>query len=474
MVGIIVYRHNIQKQTVMESHQTSASLTCLATVAQPLFSSSIYPQGAQHIIPLMQLTLPGVDPNDAVKTQATLQFYSALLSTIPLSDCSSADPDKYSEQEMDVFTSTAYIEEWVLALVDKCLLLFESQVEGSVSKFDMEGGISRFIVYIALSLFNQMSDAIYALALDKILKYVSTHLVIQSAKSIGLMCNSAVRSRPEIALKQFFAYFTPRIIALTQSQSLIDDDSADEQHTDHELEWAMHIISRVVRRTGTSLLEHSTEIISILSAIFTLSSTKVQELGSKFLRHVLRSLTENYTSNTKFLPQSVYNKYASTPERLFEQRGAFFGPWDDIEMEWHVPSQKEADFAEHLLTLFFSPAVEWLKKLSSPVNDREYGIVRYCTAPFDLIIWFLSAYTPVNIRSAKSAHVGNLQSKSTKNLIKSKLGIVNAVLRGANQIIPEINAPRTDAEIDDNGDGESKVSTFELQSFAIINLMMLI
>lgn len=55
-------------ETVLETHRTTATLTALSALAGPLISRDIYPAGAKHLVPLLELSLPGLDVNDPTKT----------------------------------------------------------------------------------------------------------------------------------------------------------------------------------------------------------------------------------------------------------------------------------------------------------------------------------------------------------------------------------------------------------------------
>lgn len=51
--------------TLIEPHQLTATLNCVTSVARALVKSdSSYTQGRSHVLPLLQLILPGIDPND--------------------------------------------------------------------------------------------------------------------------------------------------------------------------------------------------------------------------------------------------------------------------------------------------------------------------------------------------------------------------------------------------------------------------
>ena len=48
-------------EVVNETHRTTAVLSMLSTVALPLVSSRIWRGGQKHLVPLLDLCLPGID-----------------------------------------------------------------------------------------------------------------------------------------------------------------------------------------------------------------------------------------------------------------------------------------------------------------------------------------------------------------------------------------------------------------------------
>ena len=61
-------------ETVLETHRTTATLTALGSLAEPLFSRTVFFAGAKHLLPLLELSLPGLDVNDPIKTLSTCLF----------------------------------------------------------------------------------------------------------------------------------------------------------------------------------------------------------------------------------------------------------------------------------------------------------------------------------------------------------------------------------------------------------------
>ena len=65
--------------TVTEPHQLTATLNCVTSVARALVQSNkSYSEGRSHVLPLIQLVLPGIDPNDFGKAMVSRKYDSIL------------------------------------------------------------------------------------------------------------------------------------------------------------------------------------------------------------------------------------------------------------------------------------------------------------------------------------------------------------------------------------------------------------
>lgn len=61
-------------ENVIETHRMTSTLTALAMIGVPLMSRHITPSGAKHLLPLLDLCIPGIDLNDPIKTMGTSLF----------------------------------------------------------------------------------------------------------------------------------------------------------------------------------------------------------------------------------------------------------------------------------------------------------------------------------------------------------------------------------------------------------------
>ena len=103
-------------ETLTEPHQVVSTLSCVTVVSRTLLSGKRYTEGPGHLLMLLRLALPGIDPNDFRKmlvrerereggggkvkikdlkclnfsVQSSSLLISSLASLVPLVDCSSA------------------------------------------------------------------------------------------------------------------------------------------------------------------------------------------------------------------------------------------------------------------------------------------------------------------------------------------------------------------------------------------------
>lgn len=73
-------------ETLTETHRTASSLSLLSHISLPLLSREHYPAGGKHLLPLLHLTIPGIDMNDPMKSISSLMFITTALMNVPIFD----------------------------------------------------------------------------------------------------------------------------------------------------------------------------------------------------------------------------------------------------------------------------------------------------------------------------------------------------------------------------------------------------
>ena len=64
-----VYRMYPAMETLIEPHRLIACMSCVVSVARSMLKAGKwFPKGPSHVLPLLNLALPGIDPNDFKKS----------------------------------------------------------------------------------------------------------------------------------------------------------------------------------------------------------------------------------------------------------------------------------------------------------------------------------------------------------------------------------------------------------------------
>lgn len=122
MIIIFIYRTYEALETLVEPHQVTATLACITSVARVLVTGGGYlPEAPTHILRLLYLVLPGIDPNDFRKSMASFTLISSIIGLIPLVDCTPAlhAGIEMNDIERELCLLSAQFEDFVLQFIDR-------------------------------------------------------------------------------------------------------------------------------------------------------------------------------------------------------------------------------------------------------------------------------------------------------------------------------------------------------------------
>lgn len=220
-------------ETLTETHQTVSSISALTSVARPLFSHDLgFPSGAKHLLALLNLTLPGIDPNDASKTAITLQFLASVFVSVPLIDCSSKASAAKDEVTREIYLSTGLLEDWLLQFLDRVFGLLESMLPASSKRHTTERGMSKMVMKASNDLFQALSPELLGVAHRKLRSWVSNHVLCSVTKTAGKMCASACFASPVPGLKALLAPLLVDVTELLAGESTVDDITEEDDDDD--------------------------------------------------------------------------------------------------------------------------------------------------------------------------------------------------------------------------------------------------
>ncbi|KZT23745.1 hypothetical protein NEOLEDRAFT_1135845 [Neolentinus lepideus HHB14362 ss-1] len=396
-------------EVVNETHRTTAVLSMLSGVSLPLVSEQVWLGGQKHVVPLLELCLPGIDLNDHVKTVCAAMFIVATVQHIKIGDLSihqSGLPltsDTPPEELMDVDgdsrlpdtleaggpaldrdeeralvrESTAGFADWVTSLFRRVLALYENLPEEGGKK-GMTGGkqeesvlksIKSTLDVVCLHLSDQLFDLVLKLVYD----YGTTNAKSNAVRAFGQLIACLARVKPQQTIDKFLPFCVMQIREeLKHGASSVRTTSA---HTavpsDTTLHWNLSILRGCLGYGGSALLKHKKEVLDLLSLL--VDKTK-NERGynstGRLITRILHTLGGVYPLNSRFVNTEEWNDPVFNQDhnvhwgRLYESK--------DVKIEWHFPKDEEITFILEILDTIGETAlskVEALLELSSGLDN---------------------------------------------------------------------------------------------------------
>lgn len=214
-----------------------------------------YPEGPTHVIPLLTSVIPGIDPNDLIKTFITFRFVNRLISMCPVIDSSEASQhyDDLTEEEHIICEASAGLEDFVLQFFDRIHTwidmnaieftrheqVTQDQNRKTRLEYSIENGISLTIAHIL----PQLSPQIFSAAWRKMYKFATEHVfeVKVSGKLVALMCCCFVRVNPRETLRMIVPYLCDTIERLIEE----NEDILKEERPHDEFLYNLQILAEV-------------------------------------------------------------------------------------------------------------------------------------------------------------------------------------------------------------------------------------
>uniref|UniRef100_A0A8C3LMS3 Proteasome activator subunit 4 n=1 Tax=Chrysolophus pictus TaxID=9089 RepID=A0A8C3LMS3_CHRPC len=384
MIAFTPYRTYPALETLTEPHQLTATLSCVIGVARSLVSGGKwFPEGPTHMLPLLMRALPGVDPNDFSKCMITFQFIATFSTLVPLVDCSSVlqERDDLSEVERELCSATAEFEDFVLQFMDRCFGLIESSTleqtreETETEKMThLESLVELGLSSTFSTILTQCSKDIFKVALEKVFNFAISNIFETrvAGRMVADMCRAAVKCRPEESLKLFVPHCCNVITHLT-----VNDDVLRDEELDKELLWNLQLLSEITRVDGKKLLPYREQLGKILQRTLHLTCKQGYILSCNLLHHLLRSATLIYPT-----------EYCSVPGGFDKPLSEYFpikdwgkpGDLWNLDIQWHVPSSEEINFAFYLLDTFLQPELTKLEHYATGKLEMSRDDVQQCLA----------------------------------------------------------------------------------------------
>ncbi|KAJ7596682.1 hypothetical protein C8J56DRAFT_918063 [Mycena floridula] len=377
-------------EIVNETHQTTAVMSMLSAISRPLVTESTWLGGQKHILPLLELCIPGIDLNDPAKTICASQFISNLVQHIKIGDLSAQQSgvpftdDAPDDSEMDVDDSefpqgtengmpplsrseerslvrdsTNAFADWVTSLFRRVLALFANLPEEG-GRRNTAGKQEEAVLKSIKSMLDivclHLSDQLFELVLKLVFDYATQNATSNAVKAFGQLVGCLARVQPEKTVDKFLPFCVAQIEdELRNGASSVRTTSAVHAalSSDTNLHWS---------RCLFHLLGHSKEILDILALL--IDKTKHERGYSstgRLITHVLHKAAGIYPINSRFVNTNEWND----PEFARDHNltwGKLYEP-KDVTIEWHTPGDEEIGFILQTMDQILTPALDRVESL---------------------------------------------------------------------------------------------------------------
>jgi proteasome activator subunit 4 len=386
-------------ETLTETHRTSSALSILADISLPLFSRDHYPAGGKHLLPLLHLAIPGIDMNDPIKTISSLVFISTSLMSIPIVDMTQqpAQDDYYpTEMTEDPFAelskesedylvraTTGEFEEWLAKFMRRVFTIFDNLPQenhkkqggssSSSSNNTMESGLTQMLLHTCDLIFGQLSDELYDMVLRLVVDFVSDRVLPNAVRAVGLLCDAITSVHPKKAAQVFIP------LCISQIESELEHGACSTRshsaasnliQSDSTFHWYQNILFSVVSTLGPEVLVYKSELIAVTHTMVThCYSRRGMMWTGKLIRNILKTVLDIYPKDFKSLNASQWKD----KDFMNTQSHKIWGqPGDpaNLEIQWHVPSEEEKNFALEFLDEFLTPSVTRLEEIMNSQPDQ--------------------------------------------------------------------------------------------------------
>ncbi|KAH0590354.1 hypothetical protein H2248_000511 [Termitomyces sp. 'cryptogamus'] len=383
-------------EIVNETHRTTAVLNMLAGVALPLVSESTWSGGQRHLVPLLELCIPGIDLNDPSKTMCTTMFIVSVVQHIKLGDLTrfpsgisySHDTDVIMENEYDigqgvdtaipalsqeetrslVRDTTASFADWVTSLVRRILALYENLPEEggrrNTTGGKQEEGVLKSIKAMMDVVCLHLSDELFDLVLNLLYDYATTNAKSNAVAAFGQLIACMARVKPDKTMSKFLPHCILQIEEEIKhgASSVRTTSSHAALPSDTTLHWNLSILRGCLGFGGTVLLKHKQQILNLL--VLLIDKTK-SERGytstGRLIMRTLHTLAETYPTNSRFVNADVWDDPVFNKDHNIHW-GRLYNP-EDVVIEWHVPNDDEVAFVLEILDHVFLPAIDKVENL---------------------------------------------------------------------------------------------------------------
>ncbi|KAI0274846.1 hypothetical protein BC834DRAFT_814888 [Gloeopeniophorella convolvens] len=397
-------------EALVETQRTIAVIKALGAIAPALVSREVHYPGAKHLVPILQLLIPGIDLNDPSKTLCTTTFLIEISQYIQFGDLTSrgitmsADIDSSTPTNVDVPNgypsvplgdgyieaelndgpslskdeedallreSTAGFPDWIASFIRRVILLFDNLPEeaGGATEVQLVDAVTNACSQICIHL----SDSLFDLVLNMIFDYASTNVRPNAVRAVHQLVECVANAHPAKTLAKFVPFCIHNIgVELDNGASSTRTTStyATPLPSDATFHWNLAVLRGAMFNDGKAILQYKDQFLPLLRRLRDKALSKRGfSWSGKLLSSLLLTLTHTYPLEDKFANR---DEWASEEFRFNHHKhwGKLYKA-EDVSVTWHVPDEEELNFALELFREIVEPTLARLEDLLKPGVSRD-------------------------------------------------------------------------------------------------------
>ncbi|THH19718.1 hypothetical protein EW146_g1513 [Bondarzewia mesenterica] len=404
-------------EALVETERTIAVIKALGAVAPAMVSREIYYSGARHLVPILQLLIPGIDLNDPSKTLCTTMFLIEISQCIKFGDLTSvgsdmsadvdsrmpvsldtssgmngipaisaermadgrcdSESDLTREQEDELLReATGGFPEWIASFIRRVIVLFDNLPEeaGGATEVQLVDAVTNACSQICIHL----SDPLFDLVLNMIFDYASTNVRPNAVRAVHQLVECVANADPVKTLAKFLPFCVKNLYCeLDNGASSLRTTStlSTPLPSDATFHWNLAILRGALFNDGKEVLKYKDELLPLLHRLLDKTYAKRGfSWSGKLLSSLLLTLTHTYPIEDKFVNPAEWN----SDEFRFNhhQHWGKLYTAEEVEVLWHVPDAEEIGFALQILKEIVEPTLRKLERLLAAGKSLHSSVWR--------------------------------------------------------------------------------------------------
>ena len=345
--------------SMLEPYKLNATLSCMEAIARPMAQGSrnvnegyTYPEGPTHILPLLFVLLPSIDPNDMEKCFVAFRLISVYATFIPIVD-SSESLTAVDDEERMVYETTSKFKDFILEFLDRIFSFIDSssletvrlENRAGAGKSKLEKVTEGVLREVCTNLLIQTNDKIFKAALHKLRTFITERILETkvAGQLAAVLCRSFAQVNGEKTLRALLPVLSQTILDITGESN----DIIKEENLDGRLLYGMLLLSAIVDTSGDNLLPHMDTFTTVLDRVLVLKSREGNNLACIVLKTIIFSLAT--TMPCKFESTNNDVHWGKTLEI------------DTLKVKWYIPGKEEIAALNKLFLKYLMPEVNRLQ-----------------------------------------------------------------------------------------------------------------